>query len=172
MADVTIKGGLTQENAILLLAAVEELGADPSEVRTSLKGFVTSEKIAKQAGLESFDPDAEFNAEIEAAIAEVSEPVDYPVGGDSHTSPVTAPQTIENAQADGKDDDEIVTEVVASGDPADEPVGTPVSVEPPRSGKGSGVVEWRKHAVAQGADEAAVADETRENLIEQYGTKE
>lgn len=172
MTDVTIKGGLTQENAILLLAAVEELGADPSEVRTSIKGFVTSKKIAERAGLESYDPDAEFNAEIDAAIEEVREPVDYPVGGDSHTSPVTAPQTIENAQADGKDGDGIVTEVVATGDPAEVPVGTPVAAEPPRSGKGSGVGEWRKYAVSKGAAEADVADETRENLIEQYGTKE
>lgn len=172
MSDVTIKGGLTQENAILLLAAVEELGEDPSKVRTTLKGFVTTERIAKQAGLGTYDPDAEFNAAVDAAVAEVREPVDHPIGGDSHTASVTAPQTIENAQADGKTEDDVVTEVVATGDPADVPVGTPVSDEPPRSGKGSGVAEWRKYAVAKGADEAVVADETRENLIEQYGTKE
>lgn len=84
MSDVYIKGGLTQENAILLLAAVEELDADPSEVRTTLKGFVTSKKIADKAGLESYDPDAEFNAEIaeaEKAVEAKPEPQDGVIGG-------------------------------------------------------------------------------------------
>lgn len=67
MTDVTVKGGLTQENAILLLAAVAELELDPSQVRTTLKGFVTDKKIAKKAGVDWFDPDAEFNAEIAEA---------------------------------------------------------------------------------------------------------
>lgn len=172
MSDVTIKGGLTQENAILLLAAVEELGEDPSKVRTTLKGFVTTSKIAKQAGLGTYDPDAEFNAAVDAAVAEVREPVDHPIGGDSHTASVTAPQTIENAQADGKAEDDVVTEVVATGDPADVPVGTPVATEPPRSGKGSGVEAWRTYAQTQGATEDDVKDATRESLIENYGTKE
>jgi hypothetical protein len=146
MTDVYIKGGLTQENAVLLLAAVEELGLDPSEVRTTLKGFVTSKKIADKAGVESYDPDAEFNAEVAEAEKEAAakpEPTDGVIGG-GEKPPVL------------DDEGNLVVE----------------SAEPPRSGKGSGVEVWREYAVSQGADEDDVKDASREELIEQYGTKE
>ena len=146
MTDVFVKGGLTQENAILLLAAVEELEQDPSLVRTTLKGFVTTQEIADKAGVESYDPDAEFNAEIaeaEKAVEAKPEPEDGVIGGGE------APPVLD-------DEGNLVVE----------------NSEPPRSGKGSGVEVWRQYAKAQGAEDDEVKDASREDLIEKYGTKE
>jgi hypothetical protein len=146
MSDVYIKGGLTQENAILLLAAVEELGGDPSEVRTTLKGFVTSKKIADKAGVESYDPDADFNAEIAEAEKEVAA---KPEPEDGVIAAGEAPPVLD-------DEGNLVVE----------------SNEPPRSGKGSGVEAWRDYAKTQGAEDDEVKDASREELIEKYGNKE
>lgn len=49
MAEVQIEQ--SRDNAILLLAAAEELDLDASVVRSSNGGFVVSEEVAKKAGL-------------------------------------------------------------------------------------------------------------------------
>lgn len=68
MTDVIVEGGTTQDNAILLLAAVEELGEDPSVVQTTSKGFVAPAVVVKKAGLKGYDPDADFNDEVDEAV--------------------------------------------------------------------------------------------------------
>ena len=51
-------GKSAQDTAVLLLAAVEEKGANVSDVRVdSFGGFLVPESIAKQAGLDYEDPD-------------------------------------------------------------------------------------------------------------------
>lgn len=47
MSDVLIEGR-SKEQAILLLAAAEDLGLDASVVRTTHKGYLVPEKVAKQ----------------------------------------------------------------------------------------------------------------------------
>lgn len=63
MTDVTIKGGLTQDNAILLLAAAEELELDAGVVRTTRTGFVAPQEVADKAGVEFDEPDVEPDTE-------------------------------------------------------------------------------------------------------------
>jgi hypothetical protein len=58
------KGG---DNATLLLAAAEELDMEPGVVRTSLHGFEVPKEVADKAGLDGYDPDEEFNKEIDEA---------------------------------------------------------------------------------------------------------
>lgn len=57
MAEVTVP--VTQDNAVLLLAAAEELGLPADVVRYSEDGFIADEKVVKKAGLhaESEDDD-------------------------------------------------------------------------------------------------------------------
>jgi hypothetical protein len=45
-------GGRSRDTATLLLAAVEDLGLDPSVVRTTSKGYYAPEEVAKKAGLD------------------------------------------------------------------------------------------------------------------------
>jgi len=195
MTDVTVEGGLSRDNAVLLLAAVEELELDPSVVRTTTKGFVAPKKVVDHAGLKSYDPDEAFNAEVEEArkAAESDDgPHDHaapvavaaPVLDDEgklvaepvqtvDSTTVTAPITVEAAKADGATDSQVVTEVTATGDPATKPVGTPVDGgEPPRTGKGSGTEAWKAYAKSKGASDADIADLGRDALVEKYGTKE
>lgn len=52
MGDVKIPfGDKNGETAVLLLAAAEDLGLDPAEVRATTGAFVVSEEIANAAGL-------------------------------------------------------------------------------------------------------------------------
>jgi hypothetical protein len=52
MADVEISfGDDNTKTAILLLAAAEELGRGPREVRTTIGSFIVDAEIAAQAGL-------------------------------------------------------------------------------------------------------------------------
>jgi hypothetical protein len=51
MTDIEIPfGDSNKDNAVLLLAAAEELGEDASVVRTTDSAFVVSEELAKKAG--------------------------------------------------------------------------------------------------------------------------
>jgi hypothetical protein len=49
MSDISIVPDLTKENAEKLLSAAEELGLDPSVVRTSEDGFVVPSEVADKA---------------------------------------------------------------------------------------------------------------------------
>lgn len=54
MTDIKIPfGNNNKDNAVLLLAAAEELGLDSSVVRTSTSAFVVPEDVAKKAGFNS-----------------------------------------------------------------------------------------------------------------------
>lgn len=142
MSEVTVKGGLSQENAILLLAAVEEAGKDASLVRTTSKGFVAPKDIVKAAGLESYDPDKEFNdeiAEAEKAVEAKPEPQDGTISGGE------APPAL--------DDEGNLVEVKAEGPPA----------------KNASKSDWAEYAKSQGETDESL---TKEALIEQYGNKE
>lgn len=48
MSDVEIEGR-SRDTAVLLLAAAEDLGLDPSVVRTTTNGYVVPEEVAKKA---------------------------------------------------------------------------------------------------------------------------
>jgi topoisomerase IA-like protein len=50
MSDVEIEGR-SRDNAILLLAAAEELDLDVSVVRTTTNGYIVPEEVANEAGL-------------------------------------------------------------------------------------------------------------------------
>lgn len=161
MAEVYIKGGLTQENAILLLAAAEELGEDPSLVRTTLKGFVTTKKIAKAAGVESYDPDAEFNAEIakaEKAVEAKPEPQDgvIPAGEAPPVLDDEGNLVVEAEPTDAEPDSEIT----------DDGVIQKVDDAPAQS---DNKAAWVEYAKAKGETDESL---TKAQLIEKYGTKE
>lgn len=52
MTNVNVKGGLSQDNAILLLAAVETMKGDPSVVVAGPAGFIVPKEVADKAGVE------------------------------------------------------------------------------------------------------------------------
>lgn len=60
------------ETATLLLAAAEETKNDPNVVFVDhfTNSYQVPEDVAKKAGLDSFDPDAEFQAQVEAVNAD------------------------------------------------------------------------------------------------------
>lgn len=63
---------LSQDNAVLLLAAAEELELDPGVVRTTSDNvFIVPKDVAKKAGVKEAENDAE--ADRQAAIAEAAE---------------------------------------------------------------------------------------------------
>jgi hypothetical protein len=74
--DVQIE--LTQDNAVLLLAAAEELELDPAVVRTTSDNvFLVPGDVAKKAGLkeaEVSDRQAEQDAALRAANEQAQEP--------------------------------------------------------------------------------------------------
>lgn len=144
--EVVVAGGLTQDNAILLLAAAEELELDAGVVRTTGKGFVAPEEVVAKAGLDSYDPDAVFNEEIaeaEAAVEEDDEPHD-------HKMPVPA------AAPGINDEGELVED-------------EPVNEEP--AGNAS-TAEWTAYAKSQGATDEDLEGLKRNDIAAKYGTKE
>lgn len=50
MSDVEIQGR-SRDNAVLLLAAAEDLNLDAGVVRTTTNGYLVPEEVANQAGL-------------------------------------------------------------------------------------------------------------------------
>lgn len=169
MSDVTVQGGLTRENAILLLAAVEELGEDPAVVRTTTHGFVAPEGVVKQAGLNGYDPHEAFNAEIEAAMAEVEAhgpALDFPAPEaqgaptlDDEGNLVEPPETVlevKGVPAAGTSDSSVVECVLVKDEPK----------------KNDNKAAWVDFAVSQGADRDEADSATKNDLIDKYGTKE
>lgn len=66
-------GDSVKDTAVLLLAAAEEKGLDASVVQYGSSGYFTvPEEVASAAGVDTVDPDAEFNAEIEKARKEAN----------------------------------------------------------------------------------------------------
>lgn len=68
MSDIVIDGR-DQDKAVLLLAAAADLDLDASVVRTTSKGYVVPDEVAKKAGLVKKAP-AKKTAAKKAAEAE------------------------------------------------------------------------------------------------------
>lgn len=66
MSDTVKIEGMTTDNAILLLAAAEELGQDPSVVQTTTDNvFLVPADVAKKAGLKPVDDEAAASGEVD-----------------------------------------------------------------------------------------------------------
>lgn len=74
MTDNIVKvEGLTAENAVLLLAAAEELDLDPSVVQTTTDNvFLVPAEVAEKAGLDPVDEDADGEADDDKPVDENS----------------------------------------------------------------------------------------------------
>jgi hypothetical protein len=55
-------GGESQDRAIKLLAAAEQLDQDAAVVRTTTGGFLVEEDVAKKAGLDKYAEDSEVQS--------------------------------------------------------------------------------------------------------------
>jgi hypothetical protein len=71
--------GATQENAVLLLAAVEELELDPHVVQVEGDGFRAPKEVCDKAGVQTAKEDEEPQAE-EGTVAD--QPAEGPPGAD------------------------------------------------------------------------------------------
>lgn len=60
-------GGRSADTAVLLLAAAEELGLDPSVVRTTSDGYLVPAEVAKKVGGDSEEKPARRTAKKTAA---------------------------------------------------------------------------------------------------------
>jgi len=115
-------GDSASDTATLLLAAAEEKGLGPQVVGVDSSGYFTApEEVVKAAGLESVDPDKEFNDEIEKARAE-AEKTSVDAGLPPRTNPAVEP--IAPSGDNGPD--------AAEGEPGGSPV---VEPEPYSSSK-------------------------------------
>lgn len=158
MAEVNVGGGLTRDNAILLLAAVEELGEDPSVVRTTMYGFVAPEKVAKQAGVDYVKADAEV------------EPVEQDdVVDEGVIVPTAPPVEVAQPEAVPEVEDDLQSVLQQAEDEATNEGNGPEVEEPKKT---ANKPEWVEFAVSKGADREVAQDATKNDLIEQYGTKE
>lgn len=70
MSDKNVNVEVSQDNAVLLLEAAQGLELDPSVVATTSFGhFVVPESVAKKAGLDYVDPDADDSDDEEKPVA-------------------------------------------------------------------------------------------------------
>lgn len=68
----------SRDNAVLLLAAAEELGLPPSAVRTSEGGFEVPDEVAEKAGLLDKPKEQQQEPEVPQPEPEGSEPEKEP----------------------------------------------------------------------------------------------
>jgi 2-keto-3-deoxy-L-rhamnonate aldolase RhmA len=74
MADNDVRVELSKDNAVLLLAAAEELELDPGVVRTTSDNvFIVPSDVAKKAGVKEADDGDDRQAEIAKAVEAVEQ---------------------------------------------------------------------------------------------------